>query len=174
MIFRPAQKTLRIAYRADHRAAELRVLREAFAQTYPEFTNVPWTPIEDISRDARAALLAESAVYAALTEVDALALTSLEALASGCHVVGYLGLGGADFVGGEGGAWISEGDHISFCRKLAEACQDSMRDEAEANQGRATHPTASIAREEAAKNFRHAVGALYTGSMGNDPARFLR
>jgi glycosyltransferase involved in cell wall biosynthesis len=123
-----------------------------------------------MTRGEAAALLARSAIFSAMPQPDSPALTTLEALASGCRVVGYAGLGGADFVGGEGGAWISEGDAVSFCRKLAEACQDSMRGGASA-QARLADENA---RDAAVKRFRHAVGALYTGYMGADPARFLR
>ncbi len=172
--FKPAEKTLQIVYRPNYRDAELRDLRGEFVAVYPRFASVPWIPLIGLTRGDCAALLARSAVYAALPQVDSVALTTLEAMASGCRVVGYSGLGGGDFVGGAGGAWITEGDHVSFCRKLLEACQDALR-EGVALSTVAQMPVApEPSREETAKLFQHGVAALYTGYMGADPARFLR
>jgi glycosyltransferase involved in cell wall biosynthesis len=66
--------------------------------------------------------MGQSAVFAALPLLESLGLTSLEAMAAGCHVVGYTGHGGMEYATPQNGDWIAEGDHDAFVEKLAQAC----------------------------------------------------
>jgi glycosyltransferase involved in cell wall biosynthesis len=66
--------------------------------------------------------MAQSAVYAAFPRLEGLGLMSLEAMASGCHVVGYVGNGGVEYATDDNGMWVEEGDHNAFAAKLKEAC----------------------------------------------------
>ena len=43
-------------------------------------------------------------------------------MASGCHVVGYVGHGGVEYVTPHNGDWIEDGDHKAYVARLADAC----------------------------------------------------
>jgi len=63
----------------------------------------------------------QSAVYAAFPLREGLGLMCLEAMASGCLVVGYTGQGGMEYATMYNGHWIEEGYHENFVKALAEA-----------------------------------------------------
>jgi glycosyltransferase involved in cell wall biosynthesis len=58
-------------------------------------------------------------VYASFAELESLGLMSLEAMQSGCIVVGYRGQGGSEYATEDNGYWIDDGDVDSFVDQLA-------------------------------------------------------
>jgi hypothetical protein len=121
--FAPKPKRLAIAYAPDKRFAEASFLKGYFRALAPEYAQAPWVKLSGLSRAACAEAMAEAAVYAALPLLESLGLMSLEAMASGCHVVGYTGHGGAEYATPENGDWIADGDHKDFFAKLRAACR---------------------------------------------------
>jgi hypothetical protein len=121
--FASAGKKLRIAYSPAKRGIEAGFLPFYFGGVAPEYAHVPWVKLQGLSREACAAILADSAIYAALPLLESLGLMSLEAMASGCDVVGYTGHGGAEYANAENGDWIDDGDHADFAAKLRQACR---------------------------------------------------
>jgi glycosyltransferase involved in cell wall biosynthesis len=113
-------KKLQIAYMPRKREHETRFVKGLFHSLYPELRGIPWVPIHNMSLAECAALLDESAVFAAFSHIEGLGLPPLEAMASGCVVVGFNGLGGADYSTPHNGFWIGEGDHFAFAHALAE------------------------------------------------------
>jgi hypothetical protein len=65
---------------------------------------------------------------------------SLEAMASGAHVVGYVGHGGSEYATPENGDWIAEGDHAGFAARLRDTCRlfESGNPDPKTEAGRAT------------------------------------
>jgi hypothetical protein len=118
--FQPAAKRLQIAFSPNKRPQESAFIIAAFKARYPEFANVAWVPLSGISRQACAQIMAQSAVYAAFPMLEGLGLMCLEAMASGCLVVGYTGQGGKEYATIYNGHWIEEGDHENFVKTLAE------------------------------------------------------
>jgi hypothetical protein len=121
--FAPGAKTLQIAYAPSKREMEASFLKGYFRALAPEYAQVPWVVLSGLSRSACAEAMAGAAVYAALPLLESLGLMSLEAMASGCHVVGYTGHGGAEYASAENGDWIADGDHADFAAKLRAACR---------------------------------------------------
>jgi glycosyltransferase involved in cell wall biosynthesis len=113
------QKKLQIAYMPRKRAIESVFLKGLFASLYPEYKEVPWVEIEDMTREACAKTLQESAVFAALGFSEGLGLPPLEAMACGCIVAGFDGLGGCDYTHPENGFWAKEGDYFEYVHQLA-------------------------------------------------------
>ena len=138
--FAPAKKKLQIAYSPNKRSLEAKFLPSYFAAMAPEYEQVPWVKLQGLTREACAEALAASAVYAALPLLEGLGLMSLEAMACGCHVVGYSGHGGAEYATPENGDWIADGDHADFAERLREACRlfESQSDNAIIAAGKAT------------------------------------
>jgi hypothetical protein len=120
--FSPAEKRLQIAFTPYKRTFETSFVAGIFKSRFPELAHIPWVRLTDMSRQACAEAMAQSAVYAAFPRLEALSLMSLEAMASGCHLVGYTGNGGDEYATDDNGFWIEEGDHATFAVKLKEAC----------------------------------------------------
>lgn len=120
--FQPGEKRLQIAFTPRKRMIEAQFLKGYFQAKAPEFAHVPWIPIMNISRQECAHIMGQSAIFAALPMLESLGLTSLEAMAAGCHVVGYTGHGGSEYANDQNGDWVAEGDHDGFVEALRAAC----------------------------------------------------
>jgi len=120
--FMPGEKKLQIAFAPRKRMLEAQFLKGYFQAKAPEYAHVPWVPLINMTRQDCARIMGQSAVFAALPLLESLGLTSLEAMAARCHVVGYTGHGGVEFATAQNGDWIAEGDHDAFVEKLRQAC----------------------------------------------------
>lgn len=138
--FAPGAKRLQIAYAPHKRPIEANFLRGYFGARAPEYAHVPWVPLVNMSRADCARGMGQSAIYAALPLLESLGLMSLEAMASGCHVVGYTGQGGSEYATPANGDWIADGDHDAFVEKLRDACKlyESAQPDPKIAAGRAT------------------------------------
>ncbi len=138
--FVPGEKRLQIAFAPHKRMIESLFLKGYFQARMPDYAHVPWVPLINMSRADCARAMGESALYAALPLLESLGLMNLEAMASGCHVVGYTGQGGTEYATPQNGDWIAEGDHDGFVEKLRDACRlyESGQPNARIAAGRAT------------------------------------
>ena len=138
--FVPGEKRLQIAHAPHKRPIEANFLRGYFGARCPEYAHVPWVPLISMTRADCAKVMGQSAVYAALPLLESLGLMNLEAMASGCHVVGYTGHGGSEYAGADNGDWVAEGDHDAFVEKLRDACKlyESKQPNPKIAAGRAT------------------------------------
>jgi hypothetical protein len=119
MFQRGAPKRLQVAHMPDKRPREAPVVRALLRHKYPQWAAVPWVGIAGLSRQACAAVLAESALFASFSWLEGLGLPPLEAMASGCLVGGFDGQGGRDHASADNGLWVAEGDHEGFADALA-------------------------------------------------------
>ena len=161
--FMPRTKKFQIAYAPGKRELEANFLKGYFRAIVPDYAQVPWVKLSSLSRAACAEAMAGSAVYAALPLLESLGLMSLEAMASGCHVVGYTGHGGAEYARAENGDWIGEGDHADFAAKLRAACRlfESRAANSTIEAGRATAAQYSLG------NFESELAAAWSGILGD-------
>jgi glycosyltransferase involved in cell wall biosynthesis len=74
-----------------------------------------------LSESEVARILGESALYLSLCRHEALPLSALEALASGCVVAGFTGFGGRDYATSANGFWADEDDCLAAVDQLAQA-----------------------------------------------------
>lgn len=121
-----APKALQIAYMPRKRGNEAVFVIGLFKSLYPEYRDIPWVPIQDTSRAGVAAIMRASAVFAAFGFTEGLGLPPLEAMACGCLVAGFDGLGGADYSRPDNGFWVAEGDYFGFVHQVATAVQASQ------------------------------------------------
>lgn len=121
--FKPKPKKFQIAYSPYKRGAEGSFLSGLFKVRFPQYAQVPWIPLINMSRETTASVMGETAIYAGLPLLESLGLMNLEAMASGCHVVGYVGHGGVEYVTSQNGDWIDDGDHEGFVEKVGAACR---------------------------------------------------
>jgi hypothetical protein len=160
--FAPKPKKFQIAYAPGKRELEANFLKGYFRAVAPDYAHVPWIALSGMTREACAGAMAGSAVYAALPLLESLGLMSLEAMASGCHVVGYTGHGGAEYATPENGDWIADGDHADFAAKLRAACR--------LHESGAANPKIDAGSVTAARfngtNFDRELAAAWTGILG--------
>ena len=168
--FTPGDKRLQIAFSPIKRPQEAAFLMGSFKSHYPEFSDVAWLALSKMPRQACAQIMAQSAVYAAFAMLEGLGLMSLEAMASGCQVVGYTGKGGSEYANEDNGYWIEEGEHEIFVQRLAECCHRArlgMHDP-RVEAGMRTVHAYSLG------NFESQLQETYLEIMGTDTDKFRK
>jgi len=164
------EKKLQIAYMPRKREFETSFVKGLFKSLYPELRTVPWVPINNMTLAECAQVLDESAVFAAFSHIEGLGLPPLEAMASGCVVVGFNGLGGADYSTPHNGLWITEGEHIAFAHALAEGLRAASDPSWYANI--LAHAKATAARYSHSR-FTRDLKQFWEDYLGEDKNEFL-
>lgn len=145
--FRPRAKKLQIAFMPRKRPAEVDFIRETFDRLWrgSEAGSVDWVPIDGVDEDAVARLLGESQVFLSTGLYESFGLPALEAMASGCIVVGFHGHGGRAYAHAENGVWCQDGDLVGCAQAL--------------------HRTVSLVREDETALARIQAAALATAKQ---------
>ena len=159
-MFRPdGERRPAVAFAPRKRPAEPRGIRNFLVRMHPRHADLPWTRIENLPEAEVAAVMAASSLFLSLARWEAVGMTGLEAMACGCLVAGFTGIGGADYATAENGFWAAEDDMQSAADALAEAADVSAagggRLEAVREAGFAT------AREWSYANFRLALEEVW-------------
>jgi glycosyltransferase involved in cell wall biosynthesis len=116
--FRKKNKNLIIACATAKRKIEARALCSAFKSMFPEHENIEWISLENMSRENVAQILSGAAIYVAFGYLESLSLSVLEAMASGCVIVGDHGGGGDNYANDENGLWVKGSQTIEFAKKV--------------------------------------------------------
>lgn len=120
--FQPREpKRMQVAYMPRKRSQEAHFIQDLFRAENPPFRSLPWVEINGMDERKVAEVLGESAVYLSLCRYEALGLSALEALASGCVVAGFTGFGARDFTTSRNGFWVGEDDCIACSEHLGRA-----------------------------------------------------
>ena len=125
--FKPApEKRNSIAFMPRKRAVEATYIRDMFRFTYPHFRNWEWQEITNVGEAEAARLLGEARVFLSLSRLEGFGLTPLEAMASGCIVAGFTGIGGREYATPDNGFWAGEDDFPACVESLAQAITQSL------------------------------------------------
>ncbi len=65
-----------------------------------------WAVIQNKSEAEVAAIMGQAAIFLSLSRFEGLGMTTLEAMASGCLVVGFTGIGGREYASRTNGFWV--------------------------------------------------------------------
>lgn len=84
--------------------------------------------LDNISRAEVAAKLAHSLVFVSLLQHESLGFPAAEAMASGCVVVGFDGLGGAEFFDNTTGVPVTEGDVAGVVEAVEQVVREYEKD----------------------------------------------
>lgn len=121
-IYRRSQKKIRqIAFMPRKLSGDIRFIQHSFLRMFPEYADVPWVAIDKMPKYEVARVLAESAIFLALSDKDPLGLPPLEAMASGCVLAGFHGGGGLEYMTSANGWWADPGDWRACVNGLAAA-----------------------------------------------------
>ena len=83
------------------------LLQRMFRLKYPQFADIPWIRLENMSQKDVAEALGQAVIYLSLAHQEAIGLLNLEAMASGCAVIGLQGVGGKEYATSQNGLWFS-------------------------------------------------------------------
>lgn len=127
VLFRPGPvKKNAIAYMPRKRAIEAAYVKDMFHFTYPMLRDWQWTEVSNKSEAEVAHVLGTSKVFLSLSRLEGFGLTPLEAMASGCIVAGFTGIGGQEYATPKNGFWASEDDFPTCIAQLQKAVQLSL------------------------------------------------
>lgn len=121
-LFRPAaQKKRQIAVMPRKMRIEANFIYETFRRVHPQFADAPLVVIDGMTEQETADILAESAVFLAMSRLEGFGLPPVEAMASGCVIVGFRGDGGRSYATPENGIWCEAEDWFGAADSLAMA-----------------------------------------------------
>lgn len=121
-IFRPApERREGIALVPRKRMFEAQVIRNLFCRLTPRHAGLPWWSIQNIPEAEVAELLGSATLHLSLNRYEGTGMTLLEALASGCVVAGFTGLGSREYTTATNGYWVEEDDCEAAADALAQA-----------------------------------------------------
>jgi glycosyltransferase involved in cell wall biosynthesis len=110
-IFRPREKAPAIALFPRKLPQSYEMIRRIFCAKYPQLKDTLWRPIHEVPEQRAAEILGEATVFLSLCDRECCPLSPLEAMASGCAVVGFHGYGGLEYATADNGLWLPP-DHL--------------------------------------------------------------
>ena len=128
-LFKPGAKKLQIAYMPRKSAIDASFVRGFFTALGGPTAQVNWIEISGLPQDRVAAILAESAIFLSLSHLEGLGLPPIEAMASGCAVVGYHGYGGLEYATHDNGFWCEEGNPVACANMLRSVVEMILRND---------------------------------------------
>ncbi|WP_293680150.1 glycosyltransferase [uncultured Phenylobacterium sp.] len=167
-LFVPAPKTRTIAAIPRKRRQEALAVRHMFGRLHPGADAWTWDVIAGRTEAETAAALGRASVFLSLARLEGMSMTILEAMACGCLVAGFTGIGPREYTTTMNGLWVGEDDCEAAAIALARACTMAEQDEAGA------HLIRHAARVTAAKwthaSFVTALDLFWREAMGVTPA----
>jgi glycosyltransferase involved in cell wall biosynthesis len=122
--FRPAaEKRNVIAFMPRKRAIEAAYIRDMFRFIYPQYRDWAWMEIAEVGEIEAAHRMGEAKVFLSLSRLEGFGLTPLEAMASGCVVAGFTGIGGREYATQDNGFWVSEDDFPAVLTALVQGVE---------------------------------------------------
>ncbi|WP_418146104.1 glycosyltransferase [Actinobacillus pleuropneumoniae] len=132
--FKPAEKqreVIQIAFSRRKRSAEFDIFKFYFLSLYSHKHSVNFVNIQGLIREEVAKVMSEAAIFISFAERESLGLMTLEAMASGCHVIGFSGytdIYNNEVIDDSVGDWIGEGEYTLFAQKVCQAIDDFVNE----------------------------------------------
>jgi hypothetical protein len=119
--YQPAKKTNNIAY-VSRKDLSGEILRSIFERKQGPLRHYHWVRLGNLNEEHYASQLVHSRIFLATSQEEGMPTSVLEAMASGCIVIGYSGLGGNDFMRGDGPKQncmlVENGDYLALGKCL--------------------------------------------------------
>lgn len=120
-LFASADKALLIACAPSKRQLEFRAVQTMIPRLHTSLHPWRWAVIKDKSEVEVAAVMGQATIFLSLSRFEGLGMTTLEAMAAGCLIVGFTGLGGREYARPTNGFWVGEDDVEACAEALARA-----------------------------------------------------
>jgi hypothetical protein len=145
--------------------AQADLIRTMLGLKYPHLRAVPWQYLEGKSEQEVGDIMGRSAIFLSLCYMEACPLAPLEAMASGCIVVGYHGNGGLEYATSENGLWFSPEQLEEVTDALAAVIEGLVRGGPRVTDmhAAAIATAARFNREEAKAALHRVYGELLAG-----------
>jgi hypothetical protein len=166
-LFVPAAKDPVIAAIPRKRPEELRAIQHMFARLYAGPTDWRWDLIEGRTEAQTAAALSRASVFLSLARLEGMSMTILEAMACGCLVAGFTGIGPREYTTAMNGLWVGEDDCEAAAEALVRACALAEQDEAAAHLIR--HAARTTAAQWSHAQCVEALAMFWREAMGVTP-----
>lgn len=125
-VFKPAFKHNRIAFMPRKRAIEAAYIRDMFRFTLPQYRDWEWQELTNVSEADAARAMNQAKVFLSLSRLEGFGLTPLEAMAAGCVVAGFTGIGGREYATAGNGFWAGEDDFPACVDQIRAAVELSL------------------------------------------------
>lgn len=126
-VFKPGESRRHaIACVPRKRPEEAGMIRNYFRQVYGRHARTPWITIQEASERQVAETFGSTSLFLSLSRFEAVGMTPIEAMACGCVVAGFTGVGGWDFATHENGFWAPEDDTEAAADALARAADVAL------------------------------------------------
>lgn len=109
-VFKPGTKTRSLALIPRKRPVEAAFLQDKLIAQSSTWRDIEWISLHNTDENAIAESLGRAAVFLSLSRLDGFGLTPIEAMASGCVVAGFTGIGGREYATPNNGFWAEEDD----------------------------------------------------------------
>lgn len=162
--FRPAPKERLIACSPRHRRAEQPAIRYMFERLHPDAQAWRWEIMEDRTEAEVADIMGRASVFLSLARMEALSLTTLEAMASQCLLAGFTGIGAREFATSVNGIWVDEDDCEAAARALVRAVV--LAEQGGGAQALMRHAAAQTAAQWSHAAFVQALAVFWRDRMG--------
>jgi hypothetical protein len=129
-LFKPGKKKIQIAYMPRKAPIDAAFIRGLFTRMGGRAAEVPWMEVDGVSIERAAAIMAESAIFLSLSRLEGFGLPPIEAMASGCVVVGYHGQGGLEYARPDNGFWCPEADPYACVAALRNVVEMFLNEDA--------------------------------------------
>lgn len=115
----PAQAA--IAYMPRKQPEIAAFLRAAWSMAFPDLADAEWIEIDGLPHAQVLERLRQARYFVSLQHMEGLGLPALEAMAAGCLVVGFAGVGGNEYARPDNGLWVSDDDGLALLDALGAA-----------------------------------------------------
>jgi glycosyltransferase involved in cell wall biosynthesis len=126
-LFKPAAiKHNVISFMPRKRSIEATYIRDMFRFQFPQYRDWKWQELNNFSESEIAGMMGASKVFLSLSRLEGFGLTPLEAMAAGCVVAGFTGIGGREYATEQNGFWANEDDFPTCVNQLKKAVDLSI------------------------------------------------
>jgi glycosyltransferase involved in cell wall biosynthesis len=115
-----------IAFMPRKRALEAVYIRDLFRAACPQYRDWAWREIAGVAAADVARMMSDARVFLSLSRLEGFGLAPLEAMAAGCVVTGFTGIGGREYATAENGFWAGEDDFPACVAALEQAVGQSV------------------------------------------------
>jgi glycosyltransferase involved in cell wall biosynthesis len=163
-VFAPKPKEQIIACSPRRRRVEQATIRYMFERLHPNAADWCWELLETRSEAEVADVMGRASVFLSLAKMEALSLTTLEAMASECLLAGFTGIGAREFATSVNGIWVDEDDCEAAAHALVRAVVLAERGDGAAALMR--HAAAQTAAQWSHAAFVQALAGFWRDRMG--------